>query len=102
MRAAFDMTQEQLSQALTQALRGMARLQARQEMLECVVRAFIAETPPAHPLFWRALHTAKSDLEHRSQKTRALNPPETDADALALWNELCSACAPPADPGMKA
>lgn len=89
----------QVPAVLGQALRGMARLQARQEMLECVVRALIAESPPAHPLFWKALHTAKSDLASRSTRTRAENPPEVDADALALWNELCSACAPPAAHG---
>ena len=86
-------------QILVEAVRGMARLQARQEMLECVVRALIAESPPAHPLFWKALHTAKSDLAQRTARTRAEHVPELDADALALWNELCSACAPPADPG---
>lgn len=91
--------QELVPEVLGQALRGMARLQARQEMMECVVRALIAESPPAHPLFWQALHTAKSDLESRTARARAENPPEIAADALALWNELCSACAPPSGAG---
>ncbi len=85
-----------LPQYFEQALAGMARLQARQEMLECVVRALIAETPPAHPLYWKALDTAKRDLAQRSARSRPENMPEMDASALALWNELCSACAPPA------
>lgn len=84
---------------LEQAIAGMAKLQARQEMLECIVRALIVETPPAHPLFWQALSTAKSDLEQRSARARAHNPPEIDAHALALWNELRAACAPPTDAG---
>lgn len=84
-----------VAEVLGQALFGMARLQARQEMMECVVRALIAESPPAHPLFWTALHTAKSDLEQRTQRARPHNPPEIDAAAMALWNELLSACAPP-------
>lgn len=90
---------ELIPEVLGQALRGMAQLQARQEMLECVVRALIAETPPAHPLFWQALHTARSDLESRSARARPENPPEIDAAAMALWNELCSACAPPQSAG---
>lgn len=80
---------------------GMAKLQARQHMLECVVRALIVESPPAHPLFWKALHTAKSDLDHRSTAARPENPPEVDGAALALWNELCAACAPPAAAGQQ-
>lgn len=79
-----------------QLLRGMARLQARQEMLECIVRALITETPPAHPLWWKALHTAKSDLNRRLEEARPPElqpPPEIDADALALWNVLVRACA---------
>lgn len=78
-----------------QALRGMAQLQARQEMLECVVRALIVESPPAYPLFWKALSTARSDWEQRSTRARDHTPPEIDASALALWNELRTACAPP-------
>lgn len=91
----MKLTPEELQAAFAQALRGMARLQARQEMLECVVHAFIKETPPAHPLFWKALHTAKSDLSQRGAEARHDNPPEIDADALALWNVLMRACAPP-------
>lgn len=87
-----------IPEVLGQALRGMARLQARQEMAECVLRALIAESPPAHPLFAQALRTARSDWEQRSRRARPENPPELDADALALWNELWSACAPPAWP----
>lgn len=90
---------EAVPEVLGQMLRGMARLQARQEMMECVVRALIAESPPAHPLFWKALDTAKSDLARRSARARAETPPEIDADALALWNELRAACAPPGGPG---
>jgi hypothetical protein len=82
--------------ALTeQLLRGAARLQARQDMLECFVRALIIESPPAHPLFARALRTAKSDLERRWAEARADTPPQIEADALALWNVLWNACAPP-------
>ena len=87
----------ELEAAFKQALRGMARLQARQEMMECIIRALIVESAPAHPLFWKALHTAKSDLEHRSAQARRENPPEIDADAMALWNVLSAACAPAAD-----
>ena len=90
------LTYEQMDAALKQTLRGMARLQARQEMMECIIRALIVETPPAHPLFAQALHTAKLDLEHRSTQARPENPPEIDADAMALWNVLWSACQPPA------
>lgn len=93
----MDLTHEQLSAAFKQALRGMARMQARQEMLECIVRAVIVETPPAHPLFWKALRTAKSDLNQRQAEARPDTPPEISADALALWNVLCAACAPPAE-----
>jgi hypothetical protein len=81
---------------LMELVRGGARLQARQAMLECFVRALIAESPPAHPLFAQALRTAKSDLNQRSAAARPENPPEIDADAMQLWNELWSACAPPA------
>jgi hypothetical protein len=87
-----------MPQVLGEALRGMARLQARQEMLEAFVRALIAESPPAHPLFWKALSTALSDRSQRSAASRSENPPEVDADALALWNELRAACAPTAGP----
>jgi hypothetical protein len=84
---------------LMQVVRGAAKLQARQEMLECIVRALIVETPPAHPLWWKALHTAKSDLDQRMAKARPDTPPEISADALALWNELIDACAPPEGAG---
>ena len=80
---------------LYKALRGMARLQARQEAMECVIRALIAESPPAHPLFWKALRTAISDLESRTQASRPESPPEVDADAMQLLNVLLAACAPP-------
>lgn len=90
------LSQDELSQAFKLAVRGMARLQARQEMLECVIRALIVESPPLHPLIWKALHTAKSDLANRSALARPENPPEIDADAMALWNVLIAACAPPA------
>lgn len=89
------LSHEELSAAFTQALRGMARLQARQEMTECIIRALIVETPPAHPLFWKALQTAKSDLSQRTAQARPEHPPEMDADALELWNVLLAACAPP-------
>lgn len=98
----MKITPQQVAEHFPQVLRGMARLQARQEMMECVVRALIAESPPAHPLFWKALHTAKSDLSQRTARSRSENPPEIDADAMALWNELCSACAPPTGPDTKA
>jgi hypothetical protein len=93
----MKLTHVQLEAAFKQALRGMARLQARQEAMECVIRALIVETPPAHPLFWKALHTAQSDLVSRSTLARPENMPETDADALALLNVLRAACAPAAD-----
>jgi len=95
----MDIPKELIPQVLGEALRGMARLQARQEMLECVVRALIVETPPGHPLFWKALSTAKSDLESRTTQPNRQNLPEIDADALELWNVLRDACAPPASPG---
>lgn len=88
---------ELLPDVVGQMLAGVAKLQARHDMLEAVLRAFIAEAPPAHPLFWKALHTAKSDLDRRSAQTRPENPADIDAAALALWNELCTACAPPGD-----
>ena len=80
---------------LMQLVRGAARLQARQEMLECIVRALIAETPAAHPLWWQALQTAKSDLNRRQAEARPDTPPEISADAMALWNVLSAACSPP-------
>lgn len=89
----------QLEAAFVKSLRGMARLQARQEAMECVVRALIVESPPAHPLFWKALQTAQSDLALRSAAARSETPPEIEADALALLNVLRAACAPPATPG---
>lgn len=88
--------------ALAAAVAGMARLQARQEAMECFVRALIVETPPAHPLFWTALDAAQSDLAHRSGKARPENPPEIDAHALKLLNVLRAACAPPTEPGTSA
>lgn len=93
-RNTLKLTYEQLEAAFRQALAGMARLQARQEAMECVVRALIAELPPAHPLFRKALHTAQSDLAQRTARARPVTPPECDASALALLNELRSACAP--------
>lgn len=89
----------QLEAAFVKALRGMARLQARQEAMECVVRALIVESPPAHPLFWKALQTAQSDLNQRLSEARPETPPELAADALALLNVLRAACAPPAASG---
>ena len=91
------LTHQELERAFKQALRGMARLQARQEMMECIIRALIVETPPARPLFAQALHTAKSDWENRSNQARPENFPELDADAMKLWNVLCSACSAPTD-----
>lgn len=85
----------QLEAAFTSALRGMARLQARQEAMECVIRSLIAEAAPLHPLIWKALHTAQSDLAHRTTSARREHPPELDSDALALLNALRAACAPP-------
>lgn len=87
---------DQIGHVLAEAIAGMARLQVRQEMMECVIRALIVESPPAYPLFWKALHTAKSDMEQRLARSRPDTPPEMEAEALALWNELCTACAPPA------
>jgi hypothetical protein len=94
-----QLSHAELEAAFKQALRGMARLQARQEMMECVIRSLIAESGPLHPLIWKALQTAKSDMANRSAQARAINPPETDADAMALWNVLLAACAPPQQPG---
>jgi hypothetical protein len=90
------LTHDELEAAFKVALRGFARLQARQEMMECFIRSLIAESPPAHPLISRALSTAKLDLESRSAQARPENPPEIDADAMALWNVLKAACEPPA------
>lgn len=78
-----------------QLVAGAARLQARQEAMECVLRALIVEAPPLHPLVWQALHTAQSDLAHRTAVARGENPPEIDAAALGLLNVLREACAPP-------
>lgn len=87
---------------LLDLLRGAARWQARQEMMECVIRALIAESPPAHPLFWQALSTAKSDFAQRAQEARGDTLPEFEADAMALWNVLRAACAPPSEHGTMA
>lgn len=95
------LTHDQLEAAFKHALRGMARLQVRQEMMECIIRALIVETPPAHPLFAQALRTAKLDLANRSTHAREVNPPELDADAMALWNVLWQACQPPSDLSQK-
>ena len=93
-----QLNHNELEAAFKQALRGMARLQARQEMMECVIRSLIVECKPMHPLIWKALHTAKSDLANRSAQARPENLPELDADAMALWNVLLAACAPPSQP----
>ena len=66
--------------------------------MESFIRALIVETPPAHPLFWKALHTAQQDLSHRAEVARPEMPPEIDADALALFRVLRDACAPPTNP----
>ncbi|MEY2892671.1 MAG: hypothetical protein RJA98_2579 [Pseudomonadota bacterium] len=95
----MKLTHDQLDRAFQQALLGMAKLQARQEAMECFVRALIVESPPVHPLFWKAIDTAQSDLAHRSQQARPENPPEIDAAALSLLNVLRAACAPPTDHG---
>ena len=95
----MELTQAQMSKLLQQVVKGAAQLQARQEMLECIVRAFIVEAPPAHPLFWKALHTAKSDMDQRAREARPENPPEISAAGLALWNVLAAACAPPPSGG---
>lgn len=76
-----------------------ARLQARQEATECVLRAFIAAAPPLHPLLSTALRTAQTDLNSRWARTRPDMTPELEAAGLALLNELRSACAPPAARG---
>ena len=93
------LTPSELESAFLEALRGMARLQARQEMMECAIRALIVECQPLHPLIWQALNAAKQDLANRSAQARPVNPPETDADAMALWNVLRAACAPPTSNG---
>lgn len=93
------MDQKTTEMLLKQVIDGAAKLQARHEMLECIVRALIVETPSAHPLWWKALQTAKSDWAQRSANHPAGAWPEIDASALALWNELLSACAPPASHG---
>lgn len=93
------LTHDELEVAFKQALRGMARLQARQEMMECIIRALIVESEPLHPLLWKALHTAKQDLANRSAQARPENPPEIDADAMSLWNVLITACQPPSKYG---
>lgn len=95
----MKLSDQQLQDFVRTSALGMAKMQARQEMLECIVRAFIVETPPIAPLAWQALHTARSDWEQRSRRARPYNPPEIDAAALALWNELTSVCAPPASSG---
>lgn len=95
----MELTPKQMSTVLQQVVEGAAQLQARQEMLECIVRALIVETPPAHPLFWKALHTAKSDMDQRAQMARPENPPEIAAAGMALWNVLAAACAPPPSGG---
>ena len=96
----MNLPMNDVPEVLADAIRGMARLQVRQEMLECVLRALIVETPPAHPLFWKALNTAQADWGLRSSRHPSGPPaPELDAYALALLNELRTACAPPASRG---
>jgi len=90
------LTHEELEDAFKQSIRGMARLQARQEMMECFIRSLIVHSEPLHPLISEALRTAKSDLDTRSTQARPESPPVADADAMALWNVLKAACAPPA------
>lgn len=81
----MELTTEQQLKAV---IGGAARLQARQEMLECIVRALIVTVPPTSPVWMQALSTAKSDHAQRTARARAHNPPEIDAAALSLWNEL--------------
>ena len=80
-----------------QLIAASARLQARHDMLECIVHALIVETPAAHPLWWKALDTGRSEWGQRSANHPAGAWPALDAAALALWNELRGACAPPSD-----
>lgn len=76
-----------------QALFGMARVQARQEAMECVIRALIQHSVPLHPLIELALHTAQSDLDQRWASVRDETPPELAAAGLSLLNEFRRACA---------
>ena len=46
----MNISQERIAPILAEAIAGMARLQARQEMMECVIRALIVESPPVYPL----------------------------------------------------
>lgn len=80
---------------------GAARLQARQELLECIVRALIVTVPPMSPAWMEALHIAKSDLAQRTARARAHTPPEIDAAAMSLWNELWQAAGLAAEAGKK-
>lgn len=93
------MNPKQLESAVKRLVDGAARLQVRQEAMECFVRALIVETPPIHPLVWRALQTAQSDLQLRQDQARPDTPPELAAEALALLNVLRAACAPPPSAG---
>lgn len=95
----MNMTPAQMQTFLTEAIKGMAIVQARQEAMECILKALITEVPPLHPLIWQVLNAAQSDLAHRGQQSRPENPPEADAAALQLLNVLRSVCAPPATPG---
>ena len=85
----------ELEAAFKEALRGMARVQARQEMMECVIRALIVQAKPLHPVIRNALHTAKLDLDMRTTQSRGGNLPEFDADVMKLLNVLLAACEPP-------
>jgi hypothetical protein len=91
----MNIPKELLPSVVDELLTGAARLQARQEMLECVVRALIVEAPPAHPLFWKALQTAQSDWESRSVQSNRQSHPHADQWALQLLNVLRDACKPP-------
>jgi hypothetical protein len=95
----MELTPRQMNDTVLALVEGGAKLQARAEMLECIVLALIQETPPAHPLWQKALRTAREDWDRRSKLPGREPAPATDGAALALWNELMNACARPGPSG---
>lgn len=79
---------------LAQMARGCARLQARQEMLECIIARLIQDSDETtRARIAASLRTSQSDFETRSREARDYTPPDVDADALALLNVLLHRCA---------
>ena len=84
---------QEIQDVLEQLIEGTARLQARQDMLECFVRALIKEAQPSRSVMWRVLDAARADWDQRQIAEPSGPWVEMDTAALSLWNELHNACA---------